>query len=282
MLTFTQRFAAEKDILAARIKADPDPAAAAEAVRACLARLAQDYVADEDDAVLRQEAAQRFDLLHVAAGQLLCAQDVSVSLRLPGRAAPSVAMKTAGRLAAFIPLILSAVVTLALLPNARLPMVLLAAAATLSCAGLVFAKGRRAAPAPQLLPEAEGVVRVDAQTLISQLESLCLALDRQFSALYDRRQSELESDIPWTQGQYTAAQMLWEAIQAGDSVFALKAAPTLLTELEAQGIELVTYAPDVRLHFDAVPAATAGRTIRPALMRGDKVLARGQVTVPMS
>jgi len=76
-------------------------------------------------------------------------------------------------------------------------------------------------------------------------------------------------------------QMLLEAANTQDGDYALKALPALLAALQAQGIETVAYCQEKQSCFDMYPGIEAGVTIRPALMRDGKGIARGQATEEM-
>ena len=76
-----------------------------------------------------------------------------------------------------------------------------------------------------------------------------------------------------------AVQMLLEARLTGDPEYALKGIPTMVSALNAQGIELLPYSTENHGNFDLLPAPEGGKTIRPALRQGDTLLMRGQATV---
>ena len=76
----------------------------------------------------------------------------------------------------------------------------------------------------------------------------------------------------------TPVQMLMEAVYTQDGDYALKAAPQLANALNEQGVELVEYSPEHRDWFELFPGTEDGLTIRPALVKEGKLLARGQAT----
>lgn len=84
-----------------------------------------------------------------------------------------------------------------------------------------------------------------------------------------------------TGGVLAPVQMLLEAVQTGDGAYALKAVPALEAALMEQGIEVVKYSAENEEYFDLYPGTEAGITIRPALLRDGKVIARGQATEEM-
>ena len=73
-------------------------------------------------------------------------------------------------------------------------------------------------------------------------------------------------------------QMLMEAVYTQDGDYALKAAPQLVSALNGQGVEMVEYSPEHRDWFELFPGTEDGLTIRPALVKDGKLLARGQAT----
>lgn len=275
MVSFTQLYENEKKRLAQAIGGQADATAALDAVRACLDRMRQDYIAAEDSPLLRQEAMRLMDAAKAAAGVLLGATGTEISLRLKSPALYQPAQK--GKWLRYVPLVLCALTFVALLREG-LWLVLLAGAATAASVWQTFFA--KDAPAVRELPEATGTVRVDAQAVATQVEALCVTCDRMLSE-YGERLSARGEMPHWTQEQLAAVQMLWEAIHAGDSVYALKAAPALLDSLERQDVRLLTYTDDASQYFDRIPGEAGGITIRPALLSGAMVLSRGQVTVPM-
>ena len=76
-------------------------------------------------------------------------------------------------------------------------------------------------------------------------------------------------------------QMLMEAVYTGDGNYALKAAPQIVAALNDEGVRLVEYSPETREYFDLFPGTEPDLTIRPAVMQGERVLARGQATEEM-
>lgn len=84
-----------------------------------------------------------------------------------------------------------------------------------------------------------------------------------------------------TGGVLEPVQMLLEAVQTGDGAYALKAVPALTAALMEQGIEVVNYSAENEEYFDMYPGTEAGITIRPALIKDGKVIARGQATEGM-
>ena len=78
-----------------------------------------------------------------------------------------------------------------------------------------------------------------------------------------------------------SVQMLMEAVETKDGAYALKAVPALTAALMEQGIEIVKYSHENEEYFDLYPGTEKGITIRPALLKDGKVIARGQATEEM-
>jgi len=78
-----------------------------------------------------------------------------------------------------------------------------------------------------------------------------------------------------------SVQMLMEAVETRDGAYALKAVPALTAALMEQGIEVVKYSAENEEYFDLYPGTEKGITIRPALLKDGKVIARGQATEEM-
>ena len=77
---------------------------------------------------------------------------------------------------------------------------------------------------------------------------------------------------------YAPVQMLMEAVYTRDGDYALKAAPQLASALSEQGVEMVEFSEAHRDWFEMFPGTENGLTIRPALVKEGKLLARGQAT----
>ena len=84
-----------------------------------------------------------------------------------------------------------------------------------------------------------------------------------------------------TGGVLEPVQMLLEAAQTRDGEYALKAVPALAAALMEQGIEVVDYSKETEAYFEMYPGTEEGITIRPAMLKDGKLLARGQATERM-
>lgn len=159
--------------------------------------------------------------------------------------------------------------------------------------------GQTAAAVLALISCAAGAARAmlkpagRAQTVVTQAtrpnvyEMMRLA-DRLMASIGDaleqigREQSALPADAPRVTGELLQPiQMLMEAVYTGDGNYALKAAPQIVAALNDEGVRLVEYSPETREYFDLFPGTEPDLTIRPAVMQGERVLARGQATEEM-
>lgn len=137
--------------------------------------------------------------------------------------------------------------------------------------------------APPALPEAHGVPKADIEELLRRLDRLSLNMD----AAYERMKGEdtkqsLPETIQWSNDQLEAVQMLWEALKQDDGKYALKTLPQLIMSLEQQGMTICEYTESKAAYFELLPGVEDGYTVRPALMLGDKLIAKGQVTQKMT
>ena len=123
--------------------------------------------------------------------------------------------------------------------------------------------------------------RVSAHECVRMFDRLVQALDDDLSQA-GQQESAGPADQPALTGDwYAPIQMLMEALYTGDGAYALKAVPQIRQILKDQGIELLTFTEENRSCFDMFPGTEPGLTIRPAVMRGERLLARGQATEKM-
>ena len=136
--------------------------------------------------------------------------------------------------------------------------------------------------APPALPEAQGVPRADIDELMRRLDMLAANMDSAYGRMLgESGQQLLPEKLQWSTEQLEAVQMLWEALRQDDGRYALKTLPQLIMSLEQQGIRLCEYSEATAAYFERLPGVEDGYTIRPALMLGDRLIARGQVTQKM-
>lgn len=283
MLTIQELFVQEKAALAQRLSAERDVDAAVDEARACLDRMRQAYIVQQDNQRMRREATHLFTLANAAVAVLGSARDTQVHARLATEKPGAVNLrlrKTWRDYIGYAPVLLCILTSVMLFADGNTFMILLSLAATVGCGWLTVRQQRTKAPAGTTLPAVQAEVLVDAQALLSSMEGVCVVMDRLLAQ--EEEQSQQGGQRPqWTQEQLSAVQMLWEAMRTGDGEYALKAVPQMLDALERQELELVLYTPEQARYFEMIPAEIGGQTIRPALVSGKTLLARGQVTVPM-
>ena len=246
-----------------------DVKAAADCVGAALEKLRLDARAQADAPVLRHETDRLFASARQAACLMLSVTEADVSLRRT---------RGSGRegLMGLLPWASCAaglVLTLWMLligQNAAAGLSLVSAAL-----GLLQAWRRREGA----LPDVSATTKVNVYELMRISDRLIQALDDALEdAVRDRAALPGDGGGALTGEMFAPVQMLMEAVYTGDGGYALKAAPQLVAALEAQGIEPVEYTPDRREWFDMFPGTEDGLTIRPALVKEGRLLARGQAT----
>lgn len=154
-----------------------------------------------------------------------------------------------------------------------------AAVASLSAMALsAFQTGRKKRPAAAQEPIIRATPQVNSALLLEQTASAVHVMD----VLIERTilaagspDSVLEG-LNWTRDELLSIQMLWEAYEDKDGVFALKAVPLLLHSLTQQDVSLVRYGRGNDDSFDFLPGLEPGRTVRPALYAKGQLIARGQ------
>jgi len=128
--------------------------------------------------------------------------------------------------------------------------------------------------------------KVDRHELLRLIDRLMESMD------YALEMAAQEANAPETRalaGEQPAltgdmlgsVQMLMEAVETRDGAYALRAVPALTAALMEQGIEVVKYSAENEEYFDLYPGTEKGITIRPALLKDGKVIARGQATEEM-
>ena len=123
--------------------------------------------------------------------------------------------------------------------------------------------------------------RPNVRELLRLFDRLMQSIGDAFEQI-DREQSRLPADVPQVTGELLQPiQMLMEAVYTGDGDYALKAAPQIAAALSDVGVHLVEYSPETRDYFDLFPGTEPDLTIRPAVLQGERVLARGQATEAM-
>jgi hypothetical protein len=243
----------------------------AEAAAACvggfIGALRESYVSGLHGAAERRRAGEILRACQSAAGLIAGMTQADVTVQLPQPLKRPQLRRTARFARRYAPAGMCAVLCAYLILRGEMIAAALAAAA---CALCLFAPGVRAPS--QALPEARAVPRPDPRETLRRLERTIT--DAQ-SLL--RAQDAAPDGAPLlTRSVLESIQMLCEASLTGDGAFALRAASPLVSALEEQGIAPVLYDRDSAAWFDLMPGAPAGRTIRPALVKDGRPLARGQ------
>ena len=154
------------------------------------------------------------------------------------------------------------------------------AAAILSVvsAGLGAVQGlvKEKSGAPRLETEA---TRVNVYELMRLTDRLMQALEDAMAQIGEEERQALPGAQPRVTSELLAPmQMLMEAVYTQDGDYALKAAPQLVNALSGEGVELVDYSEATKAYFDLFPGTEGGLTIRPAVLKDGRLLARGQAT----
>ncbi len=273
LYTLSELYRERMHLVESQFAACQSAEAAAACASAFLGALREAYAAACDDDALRRQAGDILVICQSACGLIAGMADAEVSLRLsaPGTKNP-LARRVLRSARRYLPAALCAALAAYLMLRNEIPAAIMAAVAAVSCLLLPAVK----APV-QALPEAKAVPRPDPKEMTRRLERLL----RDADALLAGREA-LEPGVPLLSAPLVESiQMLCEASLTGDGAFALRAASPLVAALEAQGLQLMLYAPENAGWFDLIPGAGAGRTIRPALVRDGHLLARGQAIAPM-
>ena len=146
-----------------------------------------------------------------------------------------------------------------------------AVVAALSAAVSVVLKGKEQKSA---MPQVNAFPMVDAQETVRRFDALLRAIDT--AVADDVPESGAAGEM--SQPLMESLQMLMEAQLTKDGAFALRTIPQVETALSRDGIVMVPYSEENKHLFDLLPAPEGGETIRPALMSGGSLIARGQAT----
>ena len=86
----------------------------------------------------------------------------------------------------------------------------------------------------------------------------------------------LISELYSEEGEYTDAEN--NTLAYSYHVPRIVSETAVAAALNDEGVRLVEYSPETRDYFDLFPGTQPDLTIRPAVMQGERVLARGQAT----
>ncbi len=273
LATLTELYLEREKILEAQLAGCETAQAAADCASGFLGALREEYTAACEDAALRRHASDLMAACQSAAGLIAGMTNAEVSLRLASsktRAART--DRVLGGIRRYGPAAACAALAAYLLLRSEIPAAILALAAAVAC---VFLPAARAPRSP--LPEAKAVPRPDPQDMALRLKRLLRDMD----ALLDASEPPDAEAPRLTAPVMESIQMLCEASLTGDGAYALRAASPLVAALEAEGLQLMLYSPEIAGWFDLMPGAGERRTIRPALVSQGRLLARGQAVEPM-
>ena len=262
-----------RDALERALTACPDVKAAADCLAGALEQVRMETRAALPDAAARREADRLFDAAKRAALLMMSVTEADACIEDGGQTdrreklAAILSWTAAGA---------GAVLTAWLMIAGQTAAAVLA---LISCA---------AGAARAMLKPAERAQTAVTQATRPNVYELMRLVDRLMSSIgdaleqIDREQTALPTDAPRVTGELLQPiQMLMEAVYTGDGNYALKAAPQIAAALNDEGVRLVEYSPETRDYFDLFPGTEPDLTIRPAVMQGERVLARGQATEEM-
>lgn len=264
-----EKYESRREALEKELSACEDVKAAADCLGRTLERLRIEARAEADTPALRRETDRLFEAAKQAALLMMCVTEADISARPRPvtkkekieRALPWASAGAGLALAAWM---------LILGQNAAAVLGLVSAGLGVGQAWL-----RRDADPTGL----QARTRVNVYDLMRMTDRLTQAMEDSLSQAGQEQdmlpgagRAELTGDM------LTPVQMLMEAVYTKDGDYALKAAPQLANALNEQGVELVEYSPEHRDWFELFPGTEDGLTIRPALVKEGKLLARGQAT----
>lgn len=274
----------EKAALTQALQADRDVTAALSAVRGCMERVKQNYIAAEDDTAMRHQAVMLFSIAGSAVASVQAARDTRIQILLPKEAAQTggaARAKRASAMLVYVPVALSLLILAVLIAMGNTASIVLGIASLAACGALTAAYLRRIGetppPAAMQVPEASADVLVDTREMEQAVDRIFLEMDRTLER-YAKESHDQTIKLAWSEDQLAAVQVLWEAMEEQESTYALKAIPNLLNALSRKGVRFVTYRPDTAEFFEDIPGEGTLRTIRPAMFFGEALLLRGQIT----
>ena len=264
-----EKYEPRREALERELSACEDVKAAADCLGRTLERLRVEARAEADTPALRRETDRLFEAAKQAALLMLSVTEADISFsRKPATKKEKIAQALPWASAATGLLLTGWMVLIG--KNA-------AAVVALVSAGLGLAQAwlRRGGD----LDGYKARPRVNVYELMRMTDRLTQAMDDSLSQAYEEQatlpgagRAELTGDL------LAPMQMLMEAVYTHDGDYALKAAPQLVSALNEQGVELVEFSDAHRDWFELFPGTEAGLTIRPALVKEGKLLARGQAT----
>ena len=260
---------ARREALEKELGGCEDVKAAADAIGSCLEKMRLEARSAAGTPALRRETDRVFESARQAARLMLSVTEANVSVsRRP--------VTGKGKIKAALPWVSSALGFLLTLWMIMLGQTAPAVVALLSGASGVLWAFNTGGDGPQ---DVAVTTKVNGYELMRMMDGLTSVIDDALTQAENEQaqlpgagRAEVTGDI------LSPVQMLMEAVYTGDGEYALKAAPQLREALSGQGIEIVEYDPAHRDWFDMFPGTEAGLTIRPAMVKDGRLLARGQAT----
>ena len=277
MTDIMEIFVGERSRMERELELTKDLKAAVDCVCASLERMRLEYCGRIKDRRRRNEADRLFDIARQSVKCMLSVSGAGVKIMKDEQATQTMAEK----LIAMMPMaamVVGAMLSVWLiLEEMSVAAVLAAMLTAIAWLETQVIYRRRLAVA--------AFSKVDKHELLRLVDRLMESMDDalEMSAQQAASERKLESgERPMLTGDVLGSvQMLMEAVQTGDGEYALKAVPALTAALMEQGIEAVNYSQENEEYFDLYPGTEKGITIRPALLKDGKVIARGQATEAM-
>ena len=130
--------------------------------------------------------------------------------------------------------------------------------------------------------KAEGTLRFEPEPIIRSMLSMCDAID---IAVQDLAIIDTEQTVRKMSGQEEAlldfVSALLEAKESGRADLVAESAAEAEQTLRRIGIQAIRYSPENGSMFDLLPTLGESRTVRPALVSGDRIVRRGVAAVRM-
>lgn len=130
--------------------------------------------------------------------------------------------------------------------------------------------------------KAEGTVHFDSDRIVRTMFSVCEAID---IAVQDLAIIDSEQTVRKVSGQEEAlldfVSALLEAKESGRADLVADSVAEAEQTLRRIGIQAVRYSPENTAMFDLLPTVGPSRTVRPALLNGDRIIRRGVAAVQM-
>ena len=127
-------------------------------------------------------------------------------------------------------------------------------------------------------------VGVDTDALWRTLQRTGETMDRKIGAFCEQAQaweSERESQNAHGSEALDAEELqlfadLLEALYSGSGEYSLRQLKKVRGHLQRHGVDIIEYSPELSASFELLPTKNETRTLRPALMAGDKLLLAGR------